>query len=307
MKIFKSKNQGDFAVSNYPLFSFLVHTGRMWPLKAYLKLYYKLRTGKTLNLKNPTSFTEKLNWLKVYDRNPEYWKIVDKYEVKKIVKEKLGEGYLIPVLGVWNSFEDIDFEQLPNQFVLKCTHDSGGFAICKDKATFDKETAAMKLNKCLGRNYYWPGREWPYKNVKPRILAEPYVDSLGKPDSVEYKITCCNGEVKMITVCTGIPHVENNARKNDHFDKQWNQMDFYVDYKPSGKIIEKPEFMDEMVSLSEKLAKGLPTIRVDWYYINGEIIFGELTFYTHAGFMNYEPREWDDIMGSWLKLPPKRY
>ena len=157
----------------------------------------------------------------------------------------------------------------------------------------------------MNRNYYWAGREWPYKNVVPRIIAEPYVDSLGKPDSVEYKITCCNGEVKMITVCTGIPHAANNVRKNDHFDKQWKQLPFYVDYKPSGKKIEKPAFMDEMVELSEKLAQGLPTIRVDWYYIDDKIVFGELTFYTHCGFMNYEPREWDDIMGSWLVLPEK--
>lgn len=306
MQIFRSKNQSDFAVSNYPLFSFLVHTGRLWPLKAYLKLYYKLRTGKKLDLNNPKSFTEKLNWLKVYDRNPEYWKIVDKYEVKKIVSEKLGGAFVIPALGVWDKFEDIEFEKLPNQFVLKCTHDSGSICVCKDKNTFDLAGAKQKLTKAMKRNYYWAGREWPYKNVVPRIIAEPYEPSLGKPDSVEYKLTCCNGEVKMITICTGIPHAANNVRKNDHFDKQWNLLPFYVDYRPSGKKYEKPEFMDKMVELSEKLAQGLPTIRVDWYYVDGKMIFGELTFYTHCGFMNYEPKEWDDKMGSWLQLPEKR-
>lgn len=300
----KSKNP-DFALSNVPLYYFLWITKRFWPIKPYLKLYYKLRMGLKLDLDNPQLFTEKLNWLKVYDRNPEYWRYVDKYEVKKYVEEKLGRESLIPALGVWDHFEDIDFDKLPNQFVLKCTHDSGGFAICKDKATFDIEAASKKLKKNLSQNYYWGGREWPYKNVQPRILAEPYVDSLGKPDSVEYKLTCCNGEVKMITVCTGIPHTANALRKNDHFDKKWNQMHFYVDYQSSGKKIEKPAFMDEMIAMSEKLAEGFPTIRVDWYYIDGKIIFGEMTFYTHAGFMNYNPPEWNKKMGEWLVLPNK--
>ena len=302
-KLFK-KNE-DFAVSNLPFFYFMVATRRLWPLKTYLKLYYKLRLGMDLNLENPQLFTEKLNWLKVYDRRPYYWRYADKYEVKKLVTEKLGGAYLIPIIGVWDKFEDINFDELPNQFVLKCTHDSGGSAVCKDKSTFDKQAARQKINKALKRNYYWFGREWPYKNIKPRIIAEPYVDSLGKPESVEYKLTCCNGEVKMITVCEGIPHAANCLRKNDHFDKQWDQMHFYVDYKSSGKKIEKPIFMDEMVALSEKLAEGIPTVRVDWYYIEGKITFGEMTFYTHAGFMNYNPPEWNKIMGDWLVLPDK--
>ncbi len=305
MKFFRSKNQEELPVMNYPLYSLLAHTCRLWPIKPYLKLLYWLRLGKKLNLKDPKRFTEKLNWLKVYDRRPEYSRLVDKYEVKKYVENKLGGAFLIPALGVWERFEDIDFDKLPNQFVLKCTHDSGGSAICKDKYTFDKNAVSEKLNKCLRQNYYWASREWPYKNVKPRIIAEPYVDSLGKPDSVEYKITCCNGEVKMITVCTGIPHSKVRERQNDHFDKSWNQMPFYVAYKSTGKKIDKPGFMDEMVRLSEKLAEGLPAIRVDWYYIDGNIKFGELTFYTHAGFMVYNPDGWDYKMGEWLKLPDK--
>lgn len=257
-------------------------------------------------MSNPQLLTEKLQWLKLYDRKGSYSHYVDKYEVKKIVSERIGEKYVIPLYGVWKNFEDIDFDTLPDSFVLKCTHDSGGFYVCKNKTDMDYKSAKKILNQSLKRNYYWFAREWSYKNIIPRIIAERYEPSLGGADSVEYKITCMNGKVKMITVCTGIPHTYRRLRKNDHFDKNWNKLDFYAIYEGSGKTINKPPFMDEMVILSEKLAKDIPYLRVDWYYIDGNIYFGEMTFYTHGGYMEFNPDEWDGILGSWLELPCKK-
>ncbi len=176
-------------------FSYLSSKGfyKNMPDEAYLRKAFKLRMGYELDLDAPKTFCEKLQWLKLYDRRPEYSTMVDKYEVKKYVAERIGEKYVIPLLGVWDRFEDIDFDALPDQFVLKCTHDSGGFVVCRDKSVFDKSDARKRLNKHLQTDYYLHGREWPYKNVKRRIIAEKYIDSLGKPESVEYKLTCFGG------------------------------------------------------------------------------------------------------------------
>jgi hypothetical protein len=172
----------------------------MWPDKLYVQLYYRLITGKKLNLENPQTYSEKCQWMKLYYQRPELSKMVDKYEVKKIVADTIGSEYVVECYGVWNSFDEIDFDKLPNKFILKCTHDSGGFVICKDKATFDKEEARRKFAHFLSHDHYWFSREWAYKNVKPRILAERYMDSLGKPESIEYKITCMGGAVFTVTI-----------------------------------------------------------------------------------------------------------
>lgn len=261
--------------------------------------------GKELNLENPTLFTEKLQWLKLHDRRPEYTKMVDKYEVRKYAAEKIGEEHLIPLLGVWDRFEDIDFDKLPDQFVLKCTHDSGGFYVCKDKKKMNVNAARRKLNRRLKRNYFWGGREWPYKNVKPRIIAEKYIDSLGKPESIEYKLTCFGGEVKFITVCRGIAHDELNKRKNDFYDRDFNFLPFVTTYYANSNIPnEKPKELDTIINICETMSAGIPTVRVDCYIIDGQVYFGEMTFFTWNGFIHFDPPEWDKTLGDWIVLPP---
>lgn len=276
------------------------------PDDEYVKRYYKLKTGHELNLENPQRFSEKLTWLKLYDHNPEYTKMVDKYEVKKYVSDIIGEEYVLPILGVWDSVDEIDFSTLPDQFILKCTHNSGSFAVCKDKSLFDFETAKKELAECLKKNYYWGQREWPYKNVKPRIIAEPYLDSLGKPDSVEYKITCADGKLCFGTICRGIAHVEFDKRTNDHYDENFNIMPWYAFYKPSkNPVTTKPKHYDEIVELAKKLSEGIPSVRVDFYVHNDHVYFGEITFYTWGGNIVFTPDEWDYKLGNYIQLPKK--
>ena len=207
---------------------------------------------------------------------------------------------------MWNSVDEINFGSLPDQFVLKCTHDSGGFVICKDKKSFDVEAAKKKLDSRLKRNFYIFSREYPYKNVRPRIIAEKYVDSLGKKDSIEYKLTCFNGKVKLITVCGGIAHSALENRTNDFYDREFNHLPFYVFYKNPEKALPIPRQIDEMIEYSEKLAKGIPQVRVDWYIVDGHIYFGEMTFFTWGGFCVFSPEEWNRKLGDWIKLPDEK-
>jgi len=281
---------------------FMVLTARLWPAELYLKFYYYLHLHEWPNLKHPRNFTEKLNWLKLHDRNPLYTKLADKCEVKKYVEEKIGSDKVIPLLGVWDRFDEIDFNQLPDQFVLKCTHDSGGFRICKDKTNFDQKEARRFFDKELRKNFYWNKREWVYKDIKPRIIAEPYIDSLGKPESLEYKLTCMNGVCKVFTLCTGIAHSDFELRTNDHYDRDFNHLPWYAFYKNSKKPVKLPPQANEMIEYAEKLSEGIPQVRVDFYVINDKVYFGEMTFYTWAGMIEFTPPEWNDIMGSWLEL-----
>lgn len=280
----------------------MVLTARLWPAGLYLKCYYYLHLHEWPNLKHPQNFTEKLNWLKLHDRRPLYTKLADKCEVKKYVAEKIGSDKIIPLLGVWDYFDEIDFDQLPDQFVLKCTHDSGGFRICKDRSNFNQEEARQFFNKELRKNYYWNKREWVYKDIKPRIIAEPYIDSLGKPESFEYKLTCMNGVCKVFTICTGIAHSDFELRTNDHYDRDFNHLPWYAYYKKSKKPVQIPPQAKEMIEYAEKLSEGIPQVRVDFYVINDKVYFGEMTFYTWAGIIEFTPPEWNDIMGSWLDL-----
>lgn len=273
--------------------------------ESYLKWLYRLSMGRKLNLDNPKRLSEKLQWLKLYNHNPYYTKCVDKYEVKKIVADKIGDEYVVPLLGVWNSFDEINFDKLPNQFVLKTTHDSGSVFVCKNKATFDKEAAKNKIGFSLNNDFYKGGREWPYKNVKRRIIAEKYIDSLGHEDSVEYKITCMNGKVKFVTFCKGPAHQDLSVRTNDHFDRNFNRLNFYVYYKNSNYPYEKPKTWDQMIDISEKLSEDIPYVRIDFYNVNNHIYFGEMTFFTWSGFLKFYPDEWDEKLGSWLTLPEK--
>ncbi len=270
----------------------------------YLKLRFYERMGKKLNLENPQTFSEKLQWLKLYDRKPIYTTMVDKHAVKEYVAERIGEDYIIPTLGVWDNFDEIDFDALPERFVLKCTHDSGGLVICRDKDKLDKEAAKAKLNKSLKQNFYYHTREWPYKNVKPRVIAEQYMaDSTKNQDLLDYKFMCFNGEVKCSFVCS-----DRFSEKELHvtfFDREWRIMPFERKYPRRREGFPKPLNYNKMLKLAEKLSVGIPFLRVDFYEVDGKIYFGELTFFPGSGMEKFSPEEWDYTLGSWIQLPEK--
>lgn len=258
---------------------------------------------KKLNLKKPQTFNEKLQWLKLYNRNPEYTKMVDKYEAKKYVADIIGEEYIIPTLGVWNNVEDIEFENLPNQFVLKCTHDSGGVIICKDKKNFNIENAKKKLKYSLKQNFYYKGREWPYKNVKPRIIAEEFMCDDNTDELNDYKFMCFNGKVKCSFTCT--ERRSSSGLKVTFFDNEWHKMPFERHYPSSDKEIKKPINYDLMLRISERLSQNMDFVRVDLYEINGKVYFGELTFFPGCGMEEFIPDKWDKTLGNWLELTKK--
>lgn len=275
------------------------------PTKLFLKMKYKIRLGKKLDLKNPQTFNEKLQWLKLYDRNPEYTKTVDKYQAKQYVADIIGEKYIIPTLGIWDKFENINFEELPNQFVLKCTHDSGGLVICKDKSKLNIKEAKRKISKSLKTNYYYHGREWPYKKVRPRIIAEKYMATYKQKELIDYKFFCFNGEPKFLYVSEGLSNHEN--ARISFANMNYEKTEFYrKDYRPFDKLPDKPTNFDKMKELSKKLSKNIPFIRVDFYEVNGQIYFGELTFFPCSGFIPFEPEEWDRKLGDMLKLPKEK-
>lgn len=270
------------------------------PDDLYLTKMFKVYIGKDLNLSEPKTFNEKLQWLKLHDRKLRYTSMVDKAEVKKYVKKQIGEEYIIPTLGVWDTFEEIDFERLPKQFVMKCTHDSGGLVICRDKETFDKRAAKLKLEKFLKRDYYLTHREWPYKNVKRRIIVEKYIEDSQLGSLRDYKLMCFNGKVKCSFVVT--ERFTEEGIKVTFFDEEWNVMPFERHYPKSGERISKPEKYDLMVELAEKLSDGIPFVRVDFYEVKGKVYFGEMTFYPGSGFEEFEPYEWDEKLGDWIDL-----
>lgn len=266
----------------------------------YIRLRYKIVTGEKLNLKNPKTFNEKMQWLKLNDRKDIYTTMVDKYEAKKFVANIIGEEYIIPTLGIYDKFEDIDFDKLPSQFVLKCTHDSGGVVICKDKNKFDFEKEKEKINQHLGENYYYAGREWPYKNVKPRIIIEKYMEESGKEDITDYKMMCFNGKVRCSFIC--LNRRSEEGLNVDFYDTNWNKMPFERHYKNSKILTPKPKNYDLMVELAEKLSKDTKFLRVDFYEVEGKVYFGELTFYPGAGLEEFNPKEWDRKLGDWIDI-----
>lgn len=273
--------------------------------KLYLKILFRLRMGYKLDLDNSKTFSEKLQWLKLYNRKPEYTQMVDKYAAKKYVANIIGEEYIIPTLGVWDRFEDIDFDKLPKQFVLKTTHDGGsyGIVICKDKDVIDYKAAKKTINRSLRRCSYKVMREWPYKNIKRRIIAEEYLKCIGNTDLVDYKFFCFNGDVKCCQVISG----RDTTMSIDFFDKKWDHLPFHEPriYPFSKEIIERPNNYDEMWQLASKLSKNHPFLRVDFYSIGDQIYFGELTFFPTSGFGGFYPVEWDYTFGSWIELPSK--
>lgn len=267
----------------------------------FLKRMYKINIGKELDLDNPKTFNEKLNWLKINDRNPLYTDLVDKYEVKKYVAQKLGEEYIIPTIGVWDHFDDIDFDKLPEQFVLKCTHDSGGLVICKDKAKLNKAAAKKKINKCLKKNYYYHLREWPYKNVRPRIIAEKYMEDPTSHDLKDYKFFAFDGEVKALYVATDRQSKDGEV-KFTFFDRDFHHLPFTNAHPNADVLPPKPMCFEEMVSLAEKLSEDLTQARIDFYEVDGRVYFGEITFFHMSGLKKFEPEEWDMTFGDWINL-----
>lgn len=277
---------------------------RIMPDKMFLKYKFYRKMGKKLDLDKPKTFNEKLQWLKIYDHNPLYTNLVDKYEVRKYISKIIGEEYLIPLIGVWDNFQQIDFSKLPNQFVLKCTHDSGGVVICKDKEKLNIEEAKKKINSSLKRNYYYACREWPYKNVKPRVICEKYMVDESGVELKDYKFMCFNGEVKCSFVC--LNRNSKNGLNVDFYDMNWKLMPFERHYPSSGTAIPKPKNFNKMIKFTEKLSKGIPFVRVDFYETNGQMYFGELTFYPGAGFEEFTPESYDCLLGSWIQLTNKR-
>lgn len=272
----------------------------------YLSMLYRIKMGKPLNLDAPQTYNEKIQWLKLYDRRPEYTMMVDKYAVKDYVEGIIGKEHIIPTLGVWDKFDEIDFEKLPNQFVLKCTHDSGGLVIVKDKSKLDITAARVNINHCLRHNYYWGLREWPYKDMKPRIIAEQYMVDESGTELKDYKFFCFDGEPKAMFIATDRSN-PNEETKFDFFDMNFNHLPFTNGHPNATKTIEKPRGFEEMKELAAKLSKGIPHVRVDLYDINGHIYFGEMTFSHWSGFVPFVPSEWDTTFGRWIKLPNTKF
>lgn len=274
---------------------------RLVPDKWYIMLKFYKNFGCFPNLKSPITFSEKIQWLKLNDRNPLYTTMVDKYEAKKYVANIIGKEYIIPNLGVWNKAEDIDFDALPDQFVLKATHDSGRVIICRNKSTLNRSLAIKEMRQSLNRDFYSVTREWPYKNVPRRIIAEQLlIDEGGADDIKDYKLFCFDGNVKFLKVDFNrfIQHRAN------YYDKNWNLLEFGEKFCPPNPkvIIQRPDGLAEMIRLAEELSKSLRFVRTDFYYLNNRIYFGEITFYPNSGFCPFIPDGWDERLGKLIEL-----
>lgn len=267
----------------------------------YIKWRWKAYMDYPLNLEDPKTFNEKLQWIKLHDRQPVYSKMVDKYEAKKYVADIIGEEHIIPTLRLYDRVEDIDFDGLPQQFVLKCTHDSGGIVICKDKSLLDRDAAIRKLQYGLRKNYYYQNREWPYKNVRPRIIAEQYMNNDGQ-ELDDYKVHNFNGEPKVILVCSD--RYKESGLAEDFYSCEWQHLDVSrPGLRHSKEVQERPAELDEMLELAKKLSKDIPFVRTDFYIINHQVYFGEMTFFPACGMKPFVPREWDYKFGSYITLP----
>lgn len=285
------------------------------PDKIYLRRLYKEKNGEQLNLNSPKSFTEKLNWLKLYDRRPEYTIMADKYAVRDYIKNNFGEEYLVPLLGVWDNPEDIDFASLPNKFVLKANHDSNIF-VCVDKEQqrFEDKSGrklvgftevVQELKRRLQIDYYKYFREWPYKNIPRKVICEKYMENTNEDALVDYKLFCFNGIPKLIMINSN--RFQDSGVKTDMYDMEWNHLDMYDGHYPyAGDIFEKPTELNEMINLSSNLSENIPFVRIDFNVWDRSLFFGEFTFYHNAGMERFSPEVWDKILGEWLVLPSKK-
>lgn len=283
------------------LLKLFCHIGWIFPDKLYLVLVYYLKNGEWLNLNNPQTYNEKLNWLKIYDKNPLYTSMVDKLAVKDYVKAKIGEEYIIPIIGVWNSPDEIEWDKLPNQFVLKTTHGgaNGGVIICRDKNVFNRTEAISKLKKAMKQNIYKSLREWPYKNVHKRIIAEMYMEDAQTKELRDYKFFAFNGTVRALFIAT---ERGSGKVKFDYYDSEFHHLDLVQEHPMSGKQYDKPVCFEEMKRIAGLLSEGIPQLRVDLYEVNGNVYFGECTFFHHGGMVPFHPHEWDVTFGKWIVL-----
>lgn len=270
------------------------------PDEAYVKIFYRIYMGKWPDLKAPRLFSEKLQWLKLHNRRPEYTDMVDKYEAKKIVAQMIGEQYIIPTLGVWPRPEDIEWDRLPQRFVLKCTHDSGTIIIVKDKKQLDIQQTIQRLRAGLRRDYYRQNKEWPYKNVPRRIIAEEYIET-DSDDLPDYKFFCFDGEPLYCQVITG----RKAKMCVDFFDSEWNHQPFHEpkNYPFADSEPQKPIGFDLMLSAAKKMAKGQPFVRIDFYEAKGKVLFGEITFFPTSGIGGFSPEKYDEAFGDLIHLP----
>lgn len=265
--------------------------------RLFARISFKGVMGEKLNLDHPKTFNEKLQWLKVYDHRPEYTTLVDKISAKSVVGQRIGDQHIVPLLGAWDDATQIDYENLPDNFVLKCNHDQGSVILVQDKKTLDLDAVTKTLNRKLGHNAYWGTREYPYKNIQPRVFAEEY---LGE-DIIDYKFYCFDGEPRFLYCGQGL--TEDHSLKIDFFDLDWNLMPFYrTDYHRLGQI-PKPMRLDEMIDIARTLSEGVPFVRIDLFEVNGQVYFSEFTLCPASGFMPFVPKEYDTIVGEWLKLP----
>lgn len=263
---------------------------------------WKKRMSYPLNLDNPQTFSEKLQWLKLYNRKPYYTKLVDKYLVKDIVGNMIGQEYIIPTLGVYKHFDDINFESLPNQFVLKCNHDSGSIVVCLDKQNFNIPEAKSFLEKCLAKNYYIASREWPYKNVERRIIAEPYMKDDNNPLLTDYKFYCFDGEPKFLYVSYGL--ADHGTAFISYMTLDWKPAPFHrPDFQEYTECPPRPQSYDKMIEIAKTLSTDMPFVRVDLYEINMKPYFSEMTFFPGDGLTPFEPNEWDAKIGEYIHLP----
>ena len=276
------------------------------PDALYLKWIYRIKMGRRLNLNDPLTFTEKIQWLKLNDRKPQYTSLVDKYAVKKIVAARIGEQYIIPTIGEWSSVDEIDWKALPNQFVLKTTHGggSGGVIVCNDKSRLDIDKAKKKLKKSMNTEIYPLLREWPYKNVTKKIIAEKYLSDHKNKDLIDYKWYCFNGEPRFCQVIRD----RNSSETIDFYDEEWGHQEFTgllaIDDNIGMKPLQEPATLKEQFLIAKELSKDLsPFVRVDLYEIEGKVYFGELTFYPASGLGFFEPKEWDLKLGQMIRLP----
>ena len=270
--------------------------------KTYLKIMYFYHMKKRLNFENVTTFNEKLQWLKLHDRKEIYTTMVDKYEVKKYVADLIGGEYVVPTYGIYESYNEIDFDVLPNQFVLKVTHYGGsrGVFIIKDKNTINYSNIENEIEKLLKENLYNYSREWPYKNVKPRIIIEKYMKNEDEEELKDYKLFCFNGKPKIILVCSERFSSSNMCETG--FDEDWNLMDIIEGNHRVDKNIKPPKSFKKMKYLASQLSKNIPFVRIDFYEVNSKIYFGEMTFFPASGFEKFEPKEWDKKLGEMIDL-----
>lgn len=273
--------------------------------EAFLKRRYKAALHKDLNLDHPQTYTEKLQWLKLYDRRPTYTVMVDKCAAKEYVASKIGGEYIIPTLGIWDDPDDINFDLLPEKFVIKCNHNSGiGMYICRDKSKMDVLQVKENLSKGFMQNYYFIGREWPYKNVKRQIIAEKYMEDSTYKELRDYKFFTFGGVPKVLYIAQGRGKGEPTVA--DFFDMDFNHLPFTIDHDMADVPPEKPVCFEEMKRLAAILSEGTPQLRVDFYEVDGHVYFGEMTFFHCSGFEGFHPEKWDKIFGDWVILPGER-